>query len=118
MIVPARRLEPPRIVGRLAARPRLARLAAGPARLVLVEGPSGFGKTALLTNLAELAESQGAGVAWASFDRGDDPARALAVIAAALFPAAPIQTLEALLGRLEAEARSRVLFLDDVDRAS
>jgi LuxR family maltose regulon positive regulatory protein len=116
MTVPARQLAPPRIAGRLAARGRLLRLAARAPRLLLVEGPSGYGKSAFLAALA--AEAGAVGAAWAAFERGDDSARALAVIAVALFPAAPIISLGPLVARLEADGRPRTLLLDDVELAS
>lgn len=60
----------------------------GPARLVLVQAPAGFGKSTLLVQLAAaLIQSPGDEIVWVSLDEEDnDPNRLFAAIFAALAP--------------------------------
>lgn len=115
----------PTLPARWLPRPRPLRVLqeAARRRIVLVRGPAGYGKSALV---AHWARSTGRPIAWVSFDSGDDrPDRVSSLIAAALHGVAPgalpdprgLSDTDAVAALCEAIERAAVhaLVLDDVD---
>jgi LuxR family maltose regulon positive regulatory protein len=68
------KLRVPSARGRLISRPHLIDMlyAHKDARLVLVCAPAGYGKTSLLTELAQSLKRDGIAIAWYALDAGDD----------------------------------------------
>lgn len=118
----------------LVPRSRLLSLlrAAGPAKLVLLSAPAGFGKSTLLAEWVRAASAQGFAVGWLSLDREDgDLGRFLAYVCAALqradagiggaaagllrsSPVAPAEAvIDLLIEDLAARAGRLALVLDD-----
>jgi LuxR family maltose regulon positive regulatory protein len=85
-------------------RPELVqRLAATPAKLVLVEAPAGFGKTTLVAQWRS-APTERRTFAWLSLDRGDDdPARLWWHVVCSLQRACPDLDGEDMLGELRTQ---------------
>ncbi len=115
----------PTLPARWLPRPRPLRAlhAAASRRIVLVRGPAGYGKSALV---AHWARSTGRPIAWVCFDRSDDhPDRVASLVAAAIRRVAPSATpdtrgnsdTDAVTGLCDAIERAGVhaLVLDDVD---
>lgn len=100
-----------------------AKLAASPARLVLVRAPAGFGKTTLLAQCRSELHMQGVRTAWVTCDEADnDGAQFLRVLAELLhMPAAPLSlehAAAAIRTRVEeigAQGEALALFFDDVE---
>jgi len=132
-IRPARRLpvaraklEPPPLAETLIARPRLAKrmreLAA--ARLTIVRGPAGYGKTTLLAGMCLTLAKNGERVGWYTVDAADrDPSRLAQGLCAAAAHAFDIPALEVedapemvladLLEALAVTSQPNLLFIDD-----
>ncbi len=105
------KIQPPRVrAGTLLPRPALAaRLAQALAtqRLVLVSAAAGYGKSSLLTQQIESLPA-GTALAWVAADEGDDLARLLACLVAALEPLdPPWRTAPEALAALAVQPRSR-----------
>lgn len=86
------KMSVPRTGQALIARPRLGNLLAQAphARLTLVSGPAGFGKTTLIAGWLDSARQQGSPVAWVSLDASDDdPERFWRYVVTALDRASP-----------------------------
>lgn len=129
----ATKLQPPRRVRGVIARPRLEALLVGDGSrlLTLIKAPAGSGKTTLALSWSDALVAGGACVAWLSIDSDDDePERFFVYLAAALDRAragggrvdrelerAPVRSLEAMIATivagLEDEAKEVFLFLDD-----
>ena len=82
--------------------------ASGPARIVLIKAPAGYGKTSLL---AQWAEADDRPVAWISLDRhDDDPIVVLTHLAAAIDRIEPLgPEVFRILGGSAASIRTRIL---------
>lgn len=131
------RLAPPPYASNLLYRGRLIDLiAAGEARLTLLEAPAGYGKTTLMSQSHEHCHSRSLTAAWLSIDEEDgDPATFVCDLVAALgaagmdiqgvlaehdthhAPLYPRHVLAALLNRLSSAASAGVIFIDDLHRA-
>ncbi len=88
----ATKMSVPRVGQALVARPRLRELLADAlhARLTLVSGPAGFGKTTLVAGWLEEVRRAGDALAWVSLDASDDdPERFWRYVVTALERASP-----------------------------
>jgi LuxR family maltose regulon positive regulatory protein len=84
------KLRPPLDAARMLPRASLARAALARARLILVNGPAGFGKTTVLCQLQRELASQGLATGWLTLDADDnDLARFTAYLRALLSFVAP-----------------------------
>lgn len=117
------KIQPPQPrQGLLLPRPALERRlleALGEHRVVLVQAPAGYGKTALLVH-ALGQRPPGEGTAWVSLDPGDDLHRLLECLLAALEPFDPPWRVapEAILATaLQGEPRARQLAVDELVNA-
>lgn len=104
-------------------------LAAGGAKLVLIRGGAGFGKTTLMRQLRQRCESQALASVWLTLDSADnDIGRFLGGLALALTPLIPDLSIDAvdvahdsgrvmleLVDRLARLSEPFILFLDDVE---
>ncbi|UFS93069.1 serine/threonine-protein kinase [Nocardia huaxiensis] len=70
--VPATRLRPPALPRALVDRPRLLDRLRSDRRLVVIHGPTGFGKTTLAAQWCATISAEGGSVAWLTVDSDDD----------------------------------------------
>jgi len=123
-ILPSKLIAPPLTPSQLERGRLTARMmAAGPAQVIVLRAPAGFGKTTVMLQLAARRKAAGEATAWLNLDASDDDlARFLIHLEAAMTRAGAILPAAAdggsvpgLLQRVGAATQPFSLFLDDFE---